>query len=144
MNDPTSRSQNPLGHRGCYGLPRVDRVINIFSDLYLVQSKKMSDISQDGKEFRKHESYWFMMKGDMIFNLQEPLEKALLEQKWTMIKSCKTVYGNCKLSLQTLEMDENSQMLKQQTREVKIIECSQKGDLIDEKKVVVSGRKFLL
>ena len=144
FNDPSSRSTNILGFRRCYGLPRVDRVINIFEDLYLVQSKKMSDISQDGKEFRKHESYWFMMKGDMILDLSEPLERALLEQEWTKIKSCKTIYGNCKLSLQKIERDEETGMLKQETRMVKIIECSQKGDLIEERNIKVQGQKSLL
>ena len=144
INDPCSRSQNPLGYRRCYGLPNVDRVINIFSDLYLVQSKKMSDISRDGKEFRKHKSYWLMMKGDLIYNLHEPLEKALLEQQWTMIKSCKTIYGNCKISLHKFETDDENQILLQKTCEIKIIECSQKGELIEERKVIVEDHKLYL
>ncbi len=36
MNEPSTRSYNPLGYRRCFGLPRVERVINILSDLYLV------------------------------------------------------------------------------------------------------------
>ena len=108
VDDPTSRSQNPFGSHLGFGLPSIDRVINIFQDLYLIQSKKRGDISQDGTEFRKHESYWFFLKGDMIHKVSESLNKVLLEQEWTKIKSCKTIYGNCKLSLQKMLKDEES------------------------------------
>ena len=47
-----------------------------------------------------------MLKGDMIHDVSESLNKVLLEQEWTKIKSCKTIYGNCKLSLQKIEEDE--------------------------------------
>ena len=68
----------------------------------------MSGISRDGTEFSKHESYWFILKSDSIHTLSDSLNKVLLEQEWTKIKSCKTIYGNCKLSLQKIEKDEQS------------------------------------
>ncbi len=114
LNEPSTRSNNPVGFRPCFGLPRVERVINIYSDLYLVQSKQKLDLDQAGRHFNSSKSYWFFIHGDMIEPVDESLSKVLLECDYTKIRSCITSINNCKLSLYRIETDEAG--LKQETR----------------------------
>ncbi len=47
LDEPSSRSQNPMGH-GVLGLPNVKNIINISRDLFLVQSfRVMSEHSTE-------------------------------------------------------------------------------------------------
>lgn len=48
MNEPSSRSMNPFGFGRGFGLPRVERVILISDDLFLVQATKKSGIKDNG------------------------------------------------------------------------------------------------
>ncbi len=114
LNEPTTRSNNPVGFRPCFGLPRVERVFNICSELFLVQSKQKLDLDQEGRHFDSSKSYWFFIRGDMIETVDESLSEVLLECDYTKIRSCITSTGNCKLSLYKIETDETG--LKQETR----------------------------
>lgn len=114
LSEPSSRRLNPVGYRPCYGLPRVERVINICSDLFLLHSKQRLDLDQAGRQFNSSKSYWFFIKGDMIEKLDESLSKVLVECDYTKIRSCIVSTGVCKLSLYKIETDETG--LKQETR----------------------------
>lgn len=103
VNDPCSRSQNPFGHQRGFGLPKIERIIPICGDLYLVQSKQMSKLALDGSKYEEQKSYWFLMESEEIKPVDSELENALTTHEWTHVKHLRTEKGEVKLLLHFLK-----------------------------------------